>query len=150
LSLQTNKSKVMMNWKNVLVIGAFSILPVSMMAQANILNAKSPEEIGKKTEAQKAADNDAPLAYGYVDDRDILWSKTTDRRSLYHILMKNIRNGKITDVYTDSYFSEKRSLKDLSATLQKVDTTDLGYEQINAGENIVYRLLLLLLQMLTL
>ena len=56
----------MMNWKNVLVIGAFSILPVSMMGQANILNAKTPEEIGKKTEAQKAADNDAPLAYGYV------------------------------------------------------------------------------------
>ena len=151
----------MMNWKNVLVIGAFSILPISMMAQANILNAMTPEEIGKKTEAQKAADNDSPLAYGYVDDRDILWSKTVwetidldervnfplyyptdtigigaDRRSLYHVLMKNIRNGKIKDVYTDSYFSEKRNLNDLSATLQKVDTTDLGYEQINAGEEI--------------
>ena len=150
-----------MNWKNVLIIGALSFLPISLAAQANILNAKKPEEIGQKTEAQMAADNDAPLAYGYVDDRDILWSKTvwetidldervnfplyyptdtvgigTDRRSLYHVLMKNIRNGKLTDVYTDSYFSEKRNFDDLTATMQKVDTTDLGYEQINAGEQI--------------
>ena len=150
-----------MNWKNVFVIGALSLLPVYMMAQANILTAKLPQEIGKKTEAQIAQDADAPLAYGYVDDRDILWSKTTweiidldervnfplyyptdtvgiglDRRSLYHVLMKNIRNGNLTEVYADSYFTEKRKLEDLSATLQKIDTTDLGYEQLNAGEQI--------------
>jgi len=131
------------------------------MAQANILNAKKPEDIGKKTEAQMASDDDEPLDYGYVDDRDILWSKTVwetidldervnfplyyptdtigigaDRRSLYHVLMKNIKNGKLTDVYTDSYFTEKRKFSDLTATLQKVDTTDLGYEQLNAGEQI--------------
>ncbi|MDT0606788.1 gliding motility protein GldN [Croceitalea rosinachiae] len=150
-----------MNWKNVLVIVALCFLPISMAAQANILNAKKPEDIGVKTEAQIAQDNDAPLAYGYVDDRDILWSKTVwetidldervnfplyyptdtigigaDRRSLYHVLMKNIKNGKLTDVYTDSYFTEKRKFGDLTATLQKVDTTDLGYEQYNAGEEI--------------
>lgn len=153
---------MIMNWKNVIVVVALSFLPVSLMAQANILNAKKPEEIGQKTEAQKAMDNDEPLAYGYVDDRDILWSKTVweiidldervnfpmyyptdtigigaDRRSLYHVLMKNIRNGKLTEVYTDSYFTEKlKGLDDLQATLQKVDTTDLGYEQYNAGEEI--------------
>ncbi len=151
----------MMNWKNVILIVALGILPVSLMAQANILNAKKPEDIGKKTEAQMASDEDEPLEYGYVDDRDILWSKTVwetidldervnfplyyptdtigigaDRRSLYHVLMKNIQNGKLTDVYTDSYFTEKRNFGDLTATLQKVDTTDLGYEQLNAGEQI--------------
>jgi len=150
-----------MNWKNVILIVALGVLPVSLMAQANILNAKKPEDIGKKTEAQMAADDDEPLDYGYVDDRDILWSKTVwetvdldervnfplyyptdtigiglDRRSLYHVLMKNIGNGKLTDVYTDSYFTEKRNFGDLTATLQKVDTTDLGYEQLNAGEQI--------------
>ncbi|MBT2159795.1 type IX secretion system ring subunit PorN/GldN [Zobellia barbeyronii] len=148
-----------MNWKNALVIGAVTLLPVSMMAQANILNAKKPEEIGIKTEAQKALDNDAPLKYGYVDDRDILWSKTVwevidldervnfplyyptdtidigkDRRSLYDVLLKNIQNGTLKDVYADSYFTDKRKFSDLSSTLQKVDTTDYGYEQINAGE----------------
>lgn len=150
-----------MNWKNVLLIGALVLLPVSIMAQANILNAKKPEDIGKKTEAQKAMDNDAPLEYGYVDDRDILWSKTVwevidldervnfplyypidtvdigaDRRSLYDVLMKNIKNGKLQDVYVDSYFTEKRTMGDLRATLQKVDTTDYGYEQLNAGEEL--------------
>ena len=150
-----------MNWKNALIIGALAFAPVSMLGQANILNAKLPQDIGVKTEAQIEQDNDAPLPYGYVDDRDILWSKTVwevidldervnfplyyptdtigigaDRRSLYHVLMKNIRNGKLTEVYTDSYFTEKRTLDDLSATLSKVDTTDLGYEQLNAGEQI--------------
>ncbi len=150
-----------MNWKNVVVVGVLSFLPLSLLAQANILNAKKPEDIGKKTEAQMEADDDEPLEYGYVDDRDILWSKTvwevidldervnfplyyptdtigigSDRRSLFHVLMKNIQSGKLTDVYTDSYFTEKRTLGDLDATLQSVDTTDYGYEQINAGEQL--------------
>ena len=150
-----------MNWKNVIIIGAVALLPISMVGQANILNAKKPQDIGKKTEAQKAMDHDAPLEYGYVDDRDILWSKTIwevidldervnfplyypldtidigkDRRSLYDVFIKNIKNGKLTDVYVDSYFTEKRVFSDLEATLKKVDTTDLGYEQINAGEQL--------------
>ena len=151
----------MMNWKNLILITALGFLPISLLAQANILNAKKPEDVGKKTEEQVAADDDEPLEYGYVDDRDILWSKTVwetidldervnfplyyptdtigigkDRRSLYHVLMKNIKNGNLSDVYTDSYFTEKRNFGDLTATLQKVDTTDLGYEQLNAGEQI--------------
>jgi len=148
-----------MNWKNVILVGAVTLLPVSIMAQANILNAKKPEDIGKKTANQLAMDDDVPLDYGYVDDRDILWSKTiwevvdldervnfplyyptdtvdigADRRSLYDVFLKNIRNGKLTDVYVDSYFTEKRKFEDLAATLTRIDTTDLGYEQINAGE----------------
>lgn len=150
-----------MNWKNVLLIGAVSLLPASMLAQANILNAKLPQEIGVRTEAQKALDNDAPLKYGYVEDRDILWSKTiwetidldervnfplyyptdtidigSDRRSLYDVLIKNIKNGKLEEVYVDSYFTEKRIFSDLEATLKKRDTTDYGFEQINAGEEL--------------
>ncbi|MGB3149531.1 MAG: gliding motility protein GldN [Maribacter sp.] len=149
-----------MNWKNVLLFGALAFLPLSMMAQANILNAKKPQQIGVRTEEQKAVDNDAPLEYGYVDDRDILWSKTlwetvdldervnfplyyptdtmdigADRRSLYHVLIKNIKNGKL-EVYADSYFTEKRKFGDLAASLQKTDTLDYGYEQINAGETV--------------
>jgi len=150
-----------MNWKSVLTIGVLALLPGAAWSQANILNAKKPEDVGKRTEAQIALDNDKPLEYGYVDDRDILWSKTVwevidldervnfpmyypidtidigaDRRSLYDVLIKNIKNGKLTDVYVDSYFTEKRKFSDLEATLKKVDTTDLGYEQLNAGEQI--------------
>lgn len=129
----------------------------SAAAQINILNAKSPDEIGKKTEAQIKEDNDGPLPYGYIDERDVLWSKTTweiidldervnfplyypidtnnigsERRSLYDVLVKNIKNGKIDQVYADSYFNEKRTLKDIEASLVYVDTTDLGIEQYNA------------------
>ncbi|MCB0374818.1 MAG: gliding motility protein GldN, partial [Sinomicrobium sp.] len=134
---------------------------VPACAQANLLNAKRPEEIGVKTEKQKLADNDKPLPYGYVDDRDILWSKIVwevididervnfpyyfpvdtidtapDRRSLYNVLLSNVRNGTLQDIYVDSYFTEKRTFDDLKATLSKIDTTDLGYEQLNAGEAI--------------
>lgn len=141
-------------------MGAVTLLPASIMAQANILNAKKPQEIGVRTEEQKAVDNDAPLEYGYVDDRDILWSKTLwetidldervnfplyyptdtmdigkDRRSLYHVLIKNLREGKL-EAYADSYFTEKRTYNDLSSALQSVDTLDYGYEQINAGEQV--------------
>jgi gliding motility associated protien GldN len=150
-----------MNWKNILVVGFVGMLPFTGLSQANILNAKKPEQIGERTEDQKAIDNDVPLDYGYVDDRDILWSTTiwevidldervnfplyypidtvdisANRRSLYDVLIKNMRNGNLTDVYADSYFTEKRTLDDLKDALKKVDTTDLGYEQYNAGEEI--------------
>lgn len=146
-----------MNLKNV-VLCVFGLgIAASATAQVNILNAKTPEDIGKKTEAQIAYDNDEPLPYGYTDERDVLWSKTTweiidldervnfplyypidtnnigaDRRSLYDVLVKNIKNGKIEDVYADSYFTEKRTLADIKASLEYSDTTDLGIEQYNA------------------
>ena len=132
-----------------------------VFAQANILNAKSPDEIGVRTEEQKAIDNDQPLEYGYVDDRDILFAKLTwekivldersnfplyypidtnnigqDRRSLYDVLIKNIKNGNIENLYDDSYFTAKRTLKDIQSALVKVDTTSMGIEQLNAGEEL--------------
>lgn len=146
--------------RNVFLIALCTILTVTFAyGQANLLNAKKPEEIGVKTAQQKQADNDKPLPYGYVDDRDILWSKTIwelidvderinfpyyfpvdtidtapDRRSLYNILIAHIKEGTLNDIYVDSYFTEKRTFDDLRATLSKIDTTDLGYEQFNAGE----------------
>lgn len=151
-----------MNWKGVLLtVLATVLVSGASYSQANILSAKLPEEIGLKTAAQIEADHDSPLPYGYVGDRDILWSKTVweaidldervnfpfyypvdtvgigaDRRSLYDVFVKNIKNGTLTEIYTDSYFTEKRNFDDLQATLVKVDTTDLGYEQLNAGEQI--------------
>ncbi|MDO6491878.1 MAG: gliding motility protein GldN [Cellulophaga sp.] len=149
-----------MNWKNILVVGLVAMSSISAMAQSNVLNAKKPEEIGIKTEEQIKKDNDGPLKYGYVDDRDVLWSTTVwevidldervnfplyypidtidigkNRRSLYHVLMKGIKSGEL-EVYADSYFTEKRKLEDLKASMQKVDTTDYGYDQYNAGETV--------------
>ena len=146
-----------MNLKNVvLCVFGFGII-ASASAQVNILNARTPDEIGKKTEAQIANDNDKPIPYGYTDERDVLWSKTTweiidldervnfplfypvdtnnigsDRRSLYDVLVKNIQNGTISDIYADSYFTQKRTLSDIQASLVYSDTTDVGVEQFNA------------------
>jgi len=129
---------------------------VTGFSQSNLLNAKKPSEIGLKTKAQLISDNDRPLAYGYVHDRDILMGKTTweiidlsekinfplyfpidtanigpDRRSLYDVLTKAMKSGKITEVYTDSYFNTKKSLKDIQGSLSRIDTTDAGRELIN-------------------
>jgi len=150
-----------MNWKGIVLTITTVLVSASSFAQANLLNAEFPEEVGVKTVDQIEADNDEPLPYGYVDDRDILWSKTvweridlderinfpyyypidtvdigSERRSLYDVIIKNIKNGNLKDIYVDSYFTEKRKFGDLEATLQKVDTTDLGYEQLNAGEQV--------------
>ncbi|WP_055444424.1 gliding motility protein GldN [Lacinutrix himadriensis] len=146
-----------MNYKSFLLTIFSVALTTAGFSQANILNAKTPQEIGVRTEAQKAVDNDKPLEYGYVDDRDIMYSKMTwekvvldervnfplyypvdtnnigsNRRSLYDVLTKAIREGKIENVYDDSYFTAKRSLKDLKDITSKVDTLDIGYDQLNA------------------
>jgi gliding motility associated protien GldN len=110
------------------------------------------------TDEQKANDNDNPLPYGYVEKRDVLWAKNTwevvdlderinfplyypvdtmnigsDRRSLYDVLVKNIKNGKIDAIYRDSYFTEKITLDDISAALVTTDTTDDGFRELNEG-----------------
>ena len=145
-----------MNWRNsiaILVLG----LSATTFAQSNLLNAKTPDQIGKKTEAELSADNDKPLPYGYVHDRDILMGKriweyvdldervnfplyfpvegdvmsSPDRRPLYNVLVSGIKEGKITEVYDSSYFTTKKTLKDIESSLYTVDTTDVGREQMN-------------------
>jgi len=151
----------MMNTRNFLIVVISFFGSVASYAQPNLLNAKIPEEIGLKSDAQLISDNDRPLEYGYVDDRDVLMGKTvweiidlserinfplyfpidtanigSDRRSLYDVLTKAIKNGEITEVYSDSYFNTKKSYKDIKASLTRIDTTDAGREQINAGQQI--------------
>ena len=41
---------------------------------SNLLNAKSPEDVGIRTAQQINADEQKPLEYGFVDDKDVLWS----------------------------------------------------------------------------
>ncbi len=42
--------------------------------QSNLLNAKNPQDVGIRTQAQLMADEQKPLEYPIVDDKDILWS----------------------------------------------------------------------------
>jgi len=150
-----------MNMRNFLIIAISLIGGVASYAQSNLLNAKIPEEIGLKTPAQLISDNDKPLAYGYVHDRDVLMGKMVweiidlsekinfplyfpvdtanigaDRRSLYDVLTRAIKSGEISEVYSDSYFNTKKTFKDIQASLSRIDTTDAGREQINAGQKV--------------
>jgi gliding motility associated protien GldN len=150
-----------MNWRNFLLTITLVTLTQGVFAQYNLLNAKAPEEIGVKTEAQKNYDNNKPLEYGFIDDKDVLWSKMVwekivldersnfplyypvdtmnigkERRSLYDVLIKNIKNGNVENLYTDSYFTGKKTFSEVREGLLKIDTLDLGFEQYNAGEPI--------------
>jgi len=144
-----------MKLKNLLLI-AIVVFGTTVSAQSNLLNAKKPEEIGKKTAAQLESDNDKPLPYGYVHDRDVLMGKMIwenidlderinfplyypvdtafvgkERRSLFAVMLKGIKEGKITEVYGDDYFNTKKSLKDMESIFKFIDTTEAGKDEIN-------------------
>ncbi|MBI9040514.1 MAG: gliding motility protein GldN [Lutibacter sp.] len=147
-----------MNKRNIGIFILAFMLINTLYSQSNLLNAKRPSDIGVKTAEQLAVDNDKPLEYGYVDDRDILWSKVVweyvdlnekinlplyypvdttnvskERRSLFDTLLRGIKNGKITEIYDDSYFTAKMTKSEISNKLFRVDTTDAGFDELNAG-----------------
>ena len=145
-----------MKIKNLLSVVFAVAIGASTFAQSNLLNSKTPDEIGKKTPAQLISDNDKPLPYGYVHDRDVLMGKTIwefvdiderinfplyypidtnfvgkDRRSLFDVLVKNIKNGKITEVYADDYFNTKKTFKDMASSFTYIDTIPAGIDEYN-------------------
>ncbi|MBC7523871.1 MAG: gliding motility protein GldN [Flavobacterium sp.] len=145
-----------MNLKNLFLTALVVVGSIASFAQSNLLNAKTPAEIGKKTAAQMESDNDKPLPYGYVHDRDVLMGKTTwenididerinfplyypvdtafvgkDRRSLFSVLLNGIKAGKITEVYGDDYFNAKKSLKDMESVFKYRDTIPSGIDEFN-------------------
>jgi len=151
----------MINFKSYLLLGTFVLLTCSIYAQAdfNVLNAKIPSEIGQVPEEYQELNNNKPIAYGYVNERDILWSKVvwehidlnekinmplyypidsayvnSSRKSLFFTLLKGIKDGKIKEVYDDSFFKSKLTMKDIEQKLTRIDTSDYAYELINEGE----------------
>ncbi len=139
-------------FKNCLILFFTLTISISINAQANLLNAKTVNQIGKKSDQQLAADNDGPVPYGYVDDRDVLWSKvvwefidlnqkinlpyyfpidttniSSDRRSLFDTLIKGIRQGKIKEAYSDSFFTSKITQEEIDSRLVNVREEN-GYQ----------------------
>ena len=148
--------------------GPFYVLILAIISlhtsrgQSNLLNAKVPQEIGQLNEQQIEAENVAPVEYGFVDDRDVLWSKTIwevidlderinfpyyyptknngylskSRQSLFRILMDNIQEGNITEVYSTDYFNEKLTYEDLKPILEYSVLTEDGRIKANSGEEV--------------
>ncbi|MEN8137029.1 MAG: gliding motility protein GldN [Bacteroidota bacterium] len=142
----------------------FAVAFTGIVNAQNLLNAKTPDEITKNNvvkndEGELVEEKDSPMDYGYIDDRDIMWSTTVweildlneklnlayyypidtmnignERRSLFDALLRGIKNGEITEVYSDDYFTARKSLNEINESLVRVDTLDVGIEQYNAGE----------------
>ena len=120
------------------------ILPASVLGQQhNILNAKSPDEIGQKTNDElRIGLNDSPLAYSYVNERDILFSQTVwesidldervnfplyfpadttlvrvERRPLIHYLLTNALDQNI-EIYKTDVLKDKIDIYDLRNSLK--------------------------------
>ena len=122
-------------------------------AQENLLNAKVPQEIGMPTAAQNNKDNDNPLPYGYIDDRDVLWSKVVweridldervnfplyypvkknlgnNRKSLFEVIYENIQSGMIQEVYEDDYFQVPLTTAKIEEKLFYRDVTNAAKDE---------------------
>ena len=134
-----------MNWKVYYLVFVALLVTSYSNSQSNLLNAIEVDQIGKQSKEKIAADNDTPLSYGYIDDRDILWSKvvwefvdlnqkinlpyyypidtaniSNDRRSLFDTLLKGIRKGDIKNVYSDSFFTSKITGSEINEKLVNI------------------------------
>ena len=134
-----------MNWKVYYLVFVALLVTSYSNSQSNLLNAIEVDQIGKQSKEKIAADNDIPLSYGYIDDRDILWSKvvwefvdlnqkinlpyyypidtaniSNDRRSLFDTLLKGIRKGDIKNVYSDSFFTSKITGSEINEKLVNI------------------------------
>ena len=139
------------------------ILPASVLGQRNILNAKSPDEIGQKTiDELIIGEDEGPLAYAYVNERDVLFSMTVwesidldervnfplyfpadttvvrvERRPLIHYLITNVIVAEIPlNIYTSSTLMIEKPIdnlkKDLIYREIKEDIEGIGLERIKS------------------
>ena len=145
-----------MNKYSLILFLAFS---ASCFAQPNLLNAKIPADIGKKTPEQIKLDNLTPLKYGYLDDRDVLFGKKIwefvdiderlnfplyypikpllDRISLFDVLKEYVDTS--TDIdkfcFQDEYFSEKLDPTQMKGKFNYVKLTEDGEKNVNSNFN---------------
>ncbi len=128
------------------------LIPSICKGQANLLNARVPQDVGQLNEKQVLANDEEPLEYGFVDDRDVLWSKTVweiidlderinfplyyptetdnlgaDRRSLWDVLKDGIQNKEIVEIYQDPYFRNKLEFAEINFSY--IDTTDAAKQE---------------------
>ncbi|GGP04337.1 gliding motility protein GldO [Cloacibacterium rupense] len=132
----------------------------------NILNAKSPSTYRKYRDMLKIKVGDSlvsvknkPIDYGFIDDKDVLRSMVvweiidmnekinqpfyhnadglvTSNKSLYQILLENINNGKIKEVYDDEMFTTKLSPEQIQQRLKVTVETPWLIDKKNSGEKI--------------
>jgi gliding motility associated protien GldN len=153
------------NMKSLLL--SLTVLISSGAFAQNILNAKSPVELREMREEGYDIVNGtdtistAPtvLPYGYIEDKDILWSKvvweiidlneklnqpyyysyedvTATYMSLYDALFKGIDSGNITEVYDDDNFTSRISPENLQSKIQAIRESEWLQDKRASGEEI--------------
>ncbi len=141
--------------KKFLSIFILSLVATGAYAQADILNAKSSQELSEMMEDEVNNNYDEPLPYGYVAERDILWKRTVwekidldervnfplyypvdtvrtskNRRSLYHVLIRAAKSGDVK-LFEDSYFNYPVEVDKIETYLQTEQLADRGTDILN-------------------
>lgn len=164
--ITTNNSTVILylkQTKTVMFLLVVLLCSTAGFSQSNILNAKDPSEIGKKTEEQIANDNNQFLQHGFIDDRDILWSKiiyekidlserinfpllypTNDalykdeRKSLWRIIKEAILQDSISNVYDPSNdnFTTKISIDSVKSQINSKEVVNgqVAFKQLESAD----------------
>ncbi len=131
-----------------------------------ILNAKSPEEFRQLREENKIKKGDSivsseitPLAYGYIDEKDVLKSMVvweiidmndkinqpfyhnsdglvSQNKSLYQLLIDGIKSGKIEEVYDDELFTTRLGMEEIQKRISKLVISDDLIDKINSGATV--------------
>lgn len=103
-------------------------------AQSTLLNAEKPSDVSRLSDEQKKFDDDKPLDYGYVGDRDIMWYKIVwekidlDQKVNYPLLYPT--NDNTVD---DSRRSLFRVLVDAMEEATKSQADSVGISEVYAS-----------------
>ena len=145
----------------VLVIG----LSHFAIGQYNELSAPAPGDIGKPIDPSHIAidaNNSMYIPYIFVNEEDVIWKKTiweiidlkqktnlpfyfptinngylsSERISLFRILLDAIESGQISEIYRTSSFNEKLTLEEVRDNLYLRKLSDFGVSKANAGETL--------------
>ncbi|WP_448606050.1 type IX secretion system ring protein PorN/GldN [Paenimyroides ceti] len=145
-----------MKLKNIIALALTSFVSLTSMAQTNLFNARTANEIGEKTLEDIISEAEGPMPYEYVNDRDVIFQKTVwetiplderanliyyfptkdqqDRKSLFSILKEGVMKKEIQEVFYSDEFRDKINTEELKKKFSRIDTTDTGKELLNYGE----------------
>lgn len=146
-----------------LLIGLSLFVSSATFAQ-NVLNAKSPEELRQQREKKFTIDEagdsvsteNVPLAYGFIEDKDILWSKVVwetidlkerlnqpyskkgdeivqNSKSLFEVLMDGMKSGRIKEVYATDDFQKRLDYNQIVSKLEFVEVDQAFLDDLKAN-----------------
>lgn len=140
----------------------FLLTSLSCFGQPNLLNAKTPKQIGVKSDNQLKYDNTKPLTYGYIDDRDVMFGKRTweyididqrinfplyyptnpliDRIPLFDVLRKYVQSGQNVNIkefcFQDDYFSLPLDASEAESKFKDFGLTNDGIDKIDKDKTL--------------